>query len=182
MRDPGLHHQCADRSLDRDPQAAVRQPGRRAGMGLHLRRGRASTPTAMSSRPTPGPTPARLPRRPWSVPALTSPCRPPASGTTSCSSGQSPPCDERWGDYLGTAIDPSNPSNVWVSGLYQASSGGFGWGTRDREGLADQLRAAHGDDRVRQGGHRLRRQGQGHRQPNGARHHLPRRLRTDDRL
>ncbi len=53
----------------------------------------------------------------------------PTSGTTTCSSGQSPPCDERWGDYLGTAIDPSNPSDVWVTGLYQSSSGGYGWGS-----------------------------------------------------
>ena len=55
--------------------------------------------------------------------------QPPTSGTTSCSSGQSPPCDERWGDYLGTAIDPSDPSDVWVTGLYQSSAGGYGWGT-----------------------------------------------------
>ena len=53
----------------------------------------------------------------------------PASGTSTCASGQSPPCDERWGDYIGTAIDPTNPSHLWVSGLYQSSSGGFGWGT-----------------------------------------------------
>lgn len=53
----------------------------------------------------------------------------PTSGTTSCSSGQSPPCDERWGDYLGTAIDPGDPSDVWVTGFYQSSNGGYGWGT-----------------------------------------------------
>ena len=55
--------------------------------------------------------------------------QPAAAGTTPCSGGWSPPCDERWGDYLGTAIDPSNPSVVWVTGLYQATSGSFGWGT-----------------------------------------------------
>ena len=55
--------------------------------------------------------------------------QPPAGGTTACSSGGSPPCDEHWGDYLGTAIDPSNPSSVWVTGLYQANSGQYGWGT-----------------------------------------------------
>jgi hypothetical protein len=53
----------------------------------------------------------------------------PGAGTTACSSGQSAPCDERWGDYLGTAIDPANPNAVWVTGLYQVSSGGYGWGT-----------------------------------------------------
>jgi hypothetical protein len=55
--------------------------------------------------------------------------QPAVAGTTSCSSGQSPPCDDRWGDYLGTAIDPSDPNSVWVSGLYQVSDGPYGWGT-----------------------------------------------------
>src|SRR5207244_2572600 len=55
--------------------------------------------------------------------------QPPAGGTSSCSGGQTPPCDERWGDYLGAAIDPSDPTSVWVSGPYQASSGTYGWGT-----------------------------------------------------
>ncbi len=54
--------------------------------------------------------------------------QPAAGGTTTCSGG-APPCDERWGDYLGTAIDPSDPSSVWVTGLYQASNGPIGWGT-----------------------------------------------------
>jgi hypothetical protein len=52
----------------------------------------------------------------------------PAVGTSTCGES-SPPCDERWGDYLGAAIDPSEPSSVWVSGLYQAANGAFGWGT-----------------------------------------------------
>jgi hypothetical protein len=52
-----------------------------------------------------------------------------APGTTACTSGATPPCDEHWGDYLGTAIDPSSPTSVWVSGLYQAQSGGYGWGS-----------------------------------------------------
>ncbi len=52
-----------------------------------------------------------------------------SAGTTSCESGQSEPCSERWGDYLGTAIDPSEPSSVWVSGLYQNTDGQFGWGS-----------------------------------------------------
>lgn len=51
------------------------------------------------------------------------------AGTTSCQSSQPEPCNERWGDYLGTAIDPSERSSIWVSGLYQHTSGGFGWGT-----------------------------------------------------
>jgi hypothetical protein len=51
-----------------------------------------------------------------------------ASETSTCSGG-SPPCSERWGDYLGTAIDPSEPSSVWVSGLYQATNGPYGWAT-----------------------------------------------------
>jgi hypothetical protein len=51
------------------------------------------------------------------------------AGTTSCESGQSEPCNERWGDYLGTAIDPSEPSSIWVSGLYQNQAGQFGWGS-----------------------------------------------------
>jgi hypothetical protein len=48
------------------------------------------------------------------------------AGKNSCNSSG---CDERWGDYLGTAIDPSDPTAVWVSGLYQVDNGGFGWGT-----------------------------------------------------
>lgn len=55
--------------------------------------------------------------------------KPASAGATSCESGQSEPCNERWGDYLGTAIDPSEPSNVWVSGLYQNQNGQFGWGS-----------------------------------------------------
>ncbi|HMD46354.1 MAG TPA: IPT/TIG domain-containing protein [Acidimicrobiales bacterium] len=55
--------------------------------------------------------------------------QPGTPGTTPCASGQTPPCDERWGDYLATSIDPSDPSSVWVSGLYQNQSGGFSWGS-----------------------------------------------------
>ena len=51
------------------------------------------------------------------------------AGTTSCQTEQTPPCGERWGDYFGTAIDPSNPTGVWVAATYQASSGTYGWGT-----------------------------------------------------
>lgn len=62
-------------------------------------------------------------------PGFDVPLEPAASGTSTCASGSSPPCFERWGDYLGTAIDPSNPNDVWVTGLYQAGNGGFAWGT-----------------------------------------------------
>jgi hypothetical protein len=55
--------------------------------------------------------------------------QPASAGTTSCESGEAEPCNERWGDYLGTAIDPSEPSSIWVSGLYQNTSGRFGWRT-----------------------------------------------------
>jgi hypothetical protein len=54
--------------------------------------------------------------------------QPAASGTSTCSGG-TPPCDERWGDYFGTAIDPSARSSVWVTGMYQASNGASGWGS-----------------------------------------------------
>jgi len=50
-------------------------------------------------------------------------------GATSCESGQTEPCNERWGDYLGAAVDPSEPSNVWATGLYQSTNGQFGWGS-----------------------------------------------------
>jgi hypothetical protein len=53
----------------------------------------------------------------------------PTTGTSVCDTHGTPPCFERWGDYLGTALDPSDPTSVWVSGLYQASSGPFGWET-----------------------------------------------------
>ena len=55
--------------------------------------------------------------------------KPASTGTTSCASGEAEPCNERWGDYLGTAIDPSEPSSIWVSGLYQNQNGQFGWGS-----------------------------------------------------
>ena len=55
-------------------------------------------------------------------------------GSSACGTTDVAPCTERWGDYLGTAIDPSDPSSVWVTGLYQTTngpfgSGGYGWGT-----------------------------------------------------
>lgn len=50
-------------------------------------------------------------------------------GTTVCDAGSNPPCAQRWGDYLGVAQDPVNPSVVWFAGEYQATSGQSGWGT-----------------------------------------------------
>jgi hypothetical protein len=50
-------------------------------------------------------------------------------GTSACPSGFTPPCAERWGDFLGSAQDPSNPADVWMVSEYQASSSGSGWGT-----------------------------------------------------
>ena len=51
------------------------------------------------------------------------------SGTTSCHTGATPPCDERWGDYLGATQDPSNHEELWFVGLYQTTSGDDGWTT-----------------------------------------------------
>jgi hypothetical protein len=50
-------------------------------------------------------------------------------GASPCQAKEPPPCNVRWGDYLGTAVDPSEPESVWVTGLYQASAGAFGWAT-----------------------------------------------------
>ena len=35
----------------------------------------------------------------------------------------------RWGDYSGAAVDPTNPADVWVAGEYTPASGGNNWGT-----------------------------------------------------
>jgi hypothetical protein len=37
--------------------------------------------------------------------------------------------ENRWGDYSGAAIDPSDPSDVWVAGEYGTQFGGDDWGT-----------------------------------------------------
>jgi hypothetical protein len=55
--------------------------------------------------------------------------QPSADGTSACDASQLPPCDERWGDYLGAAQDGADPASVWLVGLYQARSGVFGWAT-----------------------------------------------------
>ena len=50
----------------------------------------------------------------------------PGSGTYSYSGCASTGC--RWGDYSGAAVDPSNPSDVWLAGEYAPTSGSD-WGT-----------------------------------------------------
>jgi hypothetical protein len=54
--------------------------------------------------------------------------QPSAAGSSACA-GSPPPCDQRWGDYFGATQDPVDPRHVWLAGLYQSSSGPFGWGT-----------------------------------------------------
>jgi hypothetical protein len=39
------------------------------------------------------------------------------------------PFANRWGDYSGAALDPADPSTVWVAGEYVDSLGGSEWGT-----------------------------------------------------
>lgn len=46
---------------------------------------------------------------------------------TNCGGGSN--CIERWGDYLGAAQDGGDSSQVFVSGLYQNTSGAGGWGS-----------------------------------------------------
>jgi hypothetical protein len=74
------------------------------------------------TRTTPGSAPAAAVVGPGFMATIQAP----GPGTTSCGSGT---CDERWGDYFGTAVDPSDPTSVWVTATYQATSGTFGWGT-----------------------------------------------------
>jgi hypothetical protein len=56
----------------------------------------------------------------------------PGSGIYSCSfcsAGDAGKSGNRWGDYSGAAIDPSNPDDVWVAGEYGTAIGGDDWGT-----------------------------------------------------
>jgi hypothetical protein len=56
----------------------------------------------------------------------------PGSGIYACSfcaPGDGGQSGNRWGDYSGAAIDPSNPSDVWVAGEYGTAIGGDDWGT-----------------------------------------------------
>jgi hypothetical protein len=45
-------------------------------------------------------------------------------GATGTGCGPGPNCVERWGDYLGAAQDGVDPTQVWVSSLYQNGGGG----------------------------------------------------------
>ena len=36
---------------------------------------------------------------------------------------------QRWGDYMGAAVDPSDPRRVWVAGEYAKNDSYVGWGT-----------------------------------------------------
>ena len=48
--------------------------------------------------------------------------------------------ENRWGDYSAAAVDPVNPSYVWVTGEYAASaSDPFDWGTEAAEVTLPQL-------------------------------------------
>ncbi len=38
--------------------------------------------------------------------------------------------EQRWGDYLGAAADPTSPGCVWVVGEYAKNTGGSNWGTQ----------------------------------------------------
>jgi len=71
-------------------------------------------------------TPTQAPAAAVVGPGFLTTIQAPGAGTTSCGSGT---CDERWGDYFGTAVDPSDPTSVWVTATYQATSGTYGWGT-----------------------------------------------------
>ena len=56
------------------------------------------------------------------------------SGSSVLRAGETVHVTGRWGDYLGAAVDPSDPSAVWVLGEYAKNTGGantdFGyWGT-----------------------------------------------------
>jgi hypothetical protein len=55
------------------------------------------------------------------------------TGYYSCSGCAGPAGLSRWGDYSGIAIDPSDPTNVWIATEYSATNPGGGnvlnWGT-----------------------------------------------------
>ena len=46
-----------------------------------------------------------------------------------CSGGNGSLGGNRWGDYSGAAVDPSNPNDIWVAGEYATASGGDYWAT-----------------------------------------------------
>ncbi len=43
--------------------------------------------------------------------------------------GQTVYVDSRWGDYFGAAVDPSDPSSIWVHGEYVPTTNASIWGT-----------------------------------------------------
>ena len=51
------------------------------------------------------------------------------SGTCQLKAGEIDHLTDRWGDYLGAAVDPVNPNIVWVIGQYAKSDGAIRWGT-----------------------------------------------------
>ena len=51
------------------------------------------------------------------------------SGTCLLKAGEIVHETDRWGDYLGAAVDPSDPSKVWVVGEYAKDDGLVRWGT-----------------------------------------------------
>ena len=56
----------------------------------------------------------------------------PGSGSYTCSfcgAGDGGASGNRWGDYSGAAIDPSNPDDVWVAGEHSTVDAGDNWGT-----------------------------------------------------
>ena len=51
------------------------------------------------------------------------------SGSSVLRTGEIVHLTGRWGDYLGAAVDPSDPSAVWLVGEYAKNTGGTNWGT-----------------------------------------------------
>jgi hypothetical protein len=51
------------------------------------------------------------------------------SGSALLRAGEVVHTSGRWGDYLGAAVDPSDPSCVWVVGEYAKETSGADWGT-----------------------------------------------------
>ena len=159
----------------------IRQTDRRARLRLHLRRGwsdAAGDVFEVYSRSSA----TQAPGMAVVGPGFDVSIQPAGAATTACSDGQSEPCDERWGDYQGTAIDPTNPNTVWMGGLYQATSGGYGLGSAISSvstttytlptvttGAATVVKGTSAKSR-------------GNRQPPRCRDHVSHRLRADERL
>jgi hypothetical protein len=52
------------------------------------------------------------------------------SGSVLLRAGEVVHTSGRWGDYLGAAVDPEQPTCVWLVGEYATDSGGADWGTQ----------------------------------------------------